>query len=276
VTPTRHPARSAFASPVLGSGRTVTDPNPPRARCPGVPLARALSGASGAGAAPTARLGRQGCVRPYGWPAVEAGGAIVAPPAWAAVSPRAPPRQPRGHGRGARGSPLWTTGTASRRAPKPRPLTQAQPHDPMICVDGSNCPLRCVGTLSAFSRNPCPPSSESAPHSREPKNLPAGHDRRNQRPDTRQRRPPVAFPGLQATEHGAREPRCVAGLGARRQRHPSRKRPLLRQDNSGFESCFRETWDGCARSVQRPSFDEICTKKPSGSLRLTVEPPVLA
>src|SRR6516165_8149809 len=29
-------------------------------------------------------------------------------------------------------------------------------------------------------------------------------------------------------------------------------------------------------SVQRPSFDAICTKKPSGSLRLTVEPPVLA
>jgi hypothetical protein len=49
-------------------------------------------------------------------------------------------------------------------------------------------------------RNPCPPSSESAPHSREPKNLSAGHDRHNQRPDRRQRRPPVAFPGLQATE----------------------------------------------------------------------------
>jgi hypothetical protein len=27
---------------------------------------------------------------------------------------------------------------------------------------------------------------------------------------------------------------------------------------------------------QRPSFDEICTKKPSGSLRLTVDPPVFA
>ena len=80
--------------------------------------------------------------------------------------------------RGARGSPLWTTGTASRRAPKPRPLTQAQPHDPMIVSTGATvrdrrnavrdaserCPPS-IGTLSAFGRNPCPPSSESASQS---------------------------------------------------------------------------------------------------------------
>jgi hypothetical protein len=59
--------------------------------------------------------------------------------------------------RGARGSPLWTTGTASRRALKPRPLTQAQPHDPMIVSTGAtvrdaseSCPPS-IGTLSAFA-----------------------------------------------------------------------------------------------------------------------------
>ncbi len=52
-----HPARSnGISIPVLGSRISVPDPNPPRARMPmGVPLARALSGASGACAAPTAR-----------------------------------------------------------------------------------------------------------------------------------------------------------------------------------------------------------------------------
>ena len=63
--------------------------------------------------------------------------------------------------RGARGSPLWTTGTASRRAPKPRPLTPAQPRDPMIVSTRATVRDRRNAVRDASER--CPPSIGTLP-----------------------------------------------------------------------------------------------------------------